>query len=201
MKIGILAACGALAIAGTMTVSAQQPPTTSPQTPTPPTTTTKPMPGQTADKSGAVMTVTGCLKPLDSVAGAPQITADRPGADRPAPGGQPQATDRQPADRPAIGTAGAGTAARFALTDVESNDASPAAGKSARKQFVLMADSNVNLSAHVNHKVEITGKSAMPSNPSVAGKDADRHEGAMNKDAWPTLQVTAVKMIAANCGS
>ena len=64
MKPPFLAACGALTIAGTMSLAAQtptQPPATRPQ---------PPAPTQPARTDSSTVTVTGCLKPWDNTMGA-----------------------------------------------------------------------------------------------------------------------------------
>jgi hypothetical protein len=195
MKHAIIAACGALAVTGTMTLSAQTPPR--PTTPRPSDST----PTRTDDKT---LTVTGCIKAWDAAAGAPATGTPTPSAT----------------------TAGA-PPNRFVLTNIEPNPMNaPSEGAPARaggagtmgKQYVLTADTGVNLAAHLNHKVRITGKAITTTEHSAA--DATRAPGttrpgevpaprptdpprtAENTDmtkAWTTLAVSSVTMVSATC--
>ena len=67
-------------------------------------------------------------------------------------------------------------------------------------EYVLKADSpSVNLTPHLNHQIEVTGKVASPS----AGATPSGTTGATGAGAAganrPVLTVTEVKMIAAEC--
>jgi hypothetical protein len=189
MKHTILAACGALAVAGTMTLSAQTP-TPAPRPPSPtPAPSTPTMSNPRSDEK--TVTVTGCLKTWDSSMG----------------------------QAPAAATATAG--AKYVLTNVEAEGASPGAtregatetsGSSVESQYALTADASVKLAAHLNHKVRVTGKAsrmtdhsatgasrpmdpaAKPGDPPRTGMDK-AHKNAM----WSTLNVTSLTMISATC--
>jgi hypothetical protein len=189
MKHSLSAALGAIAVAGTLTLSAQTPtpPTPRAQTPTPSPST----PSRTDDKT---MTLTGCLKAQDA-----SMDAGRP------------------ASAPSSGTAAAG---KFVLTTVEGNsmatskpDATtpgstmPSASNAGGKQYALTAGAGVNLAAHVNHQVRVTGTldaaaKADPTKPSSTARpgEASPSGDRMGMDkAWPTLAVTSVTMISSSC--
>jgi hypothetical protein len=170
------AACGAVAIAS-VTLAAQTP---SPSQPPP----TSPQP--TASAAGSI-TVEGCLKPATGAATGTTGTTGAAGA----AGAQFLLTD---AMKKPSGTSGAtGT----------SGTTPPAAGARAGAgdddEYLLRADSaSVNLAPHVNHQVEITGRvapAASASAPATGAAGAPRSAAADP----PTLTVTAVKMIAAQC--
>jgi hypothetical protein len=196
MKHAIIAACGAVAVAGTMTLSAQTQPR--PTTPRPSEST----PTRTDEKT---MTVTGCIKAWDAAAGAPATATPAPSAP----------------------TAGA-PASRFVLTNIEPNPTdAPSQGAPARaggagtmggKQYVLTADSGVNLAAHLNHKVRVTGKAITTTEHSAADasrspettrpgevpapRPTDPPRTADHNDmakAWTTLAVSSVTMVSATC--
>ena len=177
----MIAACGVL-VAGTLTLSAQAP-APAPQTPRPSPNT----PARTDDKT---MTVTGCLKPADASQTAP------------APSATPSTT---------------APASRFMLTNVEADtgsaaggststakpsrpapEESPAAGTmtSAGNRYILMPDAGVNLAAHVNHKVRITGTLSDKADTKTAAP-AEPRAGAMTTPA--TIAVSAVTMVSATC--
>jgi len=214
MKYSILTACGAVALASTMTLSAQtpaQPPTTRPQTPAP----TQPA---TRTDQGSV-TVTGCLKPWDNAMGG--------GATDPmAKPGDPMAKPGDPMAKPGAPMA----STRWVLTNVQGDKAmgqtssqSPSAGGSASpahpqaSQYVVMAGTGVNLSAHVNHQVRITGTVAggMDHGSMTPADKAGDKPMARPGDAKPgmaadhmnmggdkksaTLTATSVTMISATC--
>jgi hypothetical protein len=201
MKHSLFAAIGAVAVAGTLTLSAQTPtpPTSRPQTPAPSPST----PSRTDDKT---MTLTGCLKAQDA-----SMDAGRP------------------TSAPSSGAAAAG---KFVLTTVEGNsmgtskpDATkpgstmPGASSAGGKQYALTAGAGVNLAAHVNHQVRVTGtlsdadhtgamahgdaaakpdptKPSSTARPGEASPSGDRM--SMDK-AWPMLAVTSVTMISSSC--
>jgi hypothetical protein len=197
MQPRFLSALGVLTVAGTMGLAAQAPappPATRPQPPAP-----AQAPGQ---RDQPAITVTGCLKPWDHAMGAP---AGSPAA------GQPAA---------------AMASARFVLTDIEPMPAPgqpaaqpgppPAAAPSPpahprATQFVVVAGTGVNLAAHVNHKVRITGTAeALTSMPSAKDAPATRPVDpppaagrpappAAHDAAWSTLTATAVTMVSAIC--
>jgi hypothetical protein len=184
MKHAIFATCGALVVAGGLTMSAQTP---RPPTPTPSQST----PARTDDNKDKTVTVAGCLKAWDATTGG-------------AAAAPPAATATSPV-------------AKFVLTNVEEDSASarseakPSTG-TMNKQYVLVADSAVNLSAHLNHKVRVTGKvtsttehsaaptTTRPSDPAkpteTPGTGTDRT--GMDK-SWSTLTVSSLSMVSATC--
>lgn len=188
----MLAACAVGAFAASTTLGAQTPPPPKPQPSTPP------MASQ-SDKD--TVTLTGCLKAWDdSVAGTRTPTTPSP------TGTTPSAT-------------GAMAATKFMLTNVETDGATKPAmpaptSASAAQHYVVMADSGVNLTAHLNHQVRITGKKAPamsttamrpdaakpaepkpdPSKPSagiMSGEQAHKDLG--------TITASSVTMISATC--
>jgi len=147
MNSSILAAFGALALAGTITLSAQTPAAT-PAPPAWPQATAPAEPRQ--QPAMGTMTVTGCLK-----------TSDGPmGGDRGAA-----------ATTPGAATPGAMKAdVHYMLTDVTVDGqmqggamGTPAPGAPAHAMitnYMVVGASGVDLSAHVGHKVSITGTAA-----------------------------------------
>jgi len=200
MKHSLYAAFGAIAVAGTLTLSAQTPTPSAPrpQTPTPSPST----PSRTDDKT---ITLTGCLKAQDA-----SMDASRPA-------GAP--------------SSGAATAAKFVLTNVEGTsmgttkpEAAPgstmpsATSNAGAKQYALTADAGVNLAAHVNHQVRVTGKISGMDDHSMAHADPAAKPGDPAKPSRPaepspsgdrmgmdkpsaTLAVSAVTMISNSCTS
>ena len=199
MKHSLFAAFGAVAVAGTLTLSAQTPTPSAPrpQTPTPSPST----PSRTDDKT---MTLTGCVKAADA------------------------STD---AGRPTTSAAGTAATGKFVLTNIEGDTmattkpeattpgtTTPSGTSNAGKQYALTADAGVNLAAHVNHKVRVTGKlsemdhsrstmtpgdAAKPSDPMKPGSPARpgeaSHAGMGMDKAWSTLAVASVTMISSTC--
>ena len=169
----IIAACGALAIAG-VTLAAQTP---SPSQP--------PSPAPSAAQAGTV-TIQGCLKPASGSASTGAAGA--------------------------TGTTGTtGAAAQFLLTDadIKSGSATGAAGTTGAPrtgamddEFVLRPDSaSVNLSQHLNHQVEVVGRMA-PSGATTGaptGTTGTTGTAGAGAAAKPTLTVTSIKMLAAEC--
>lgn len=212
MKYTFLAACGAVTLASAMTLSAQtpaQPPATRPQTPAPT------QPATRTDQSP--VTVTGCLKPWDNAMGAG-------GADPMAKPGDHMAKPGDPMAKPGAPMA----STRWVLTNVQGDKAmgqspsqSPSAGAASpahpqASQYVVMAGTGVNLSAHVNHQVRITGTVAAgmdhgnmahadkPGDKPMArpgdAKPAPGMADRMGDDKKPaTLTATSVTMISATC--
>jgi hypothetical protein len=202
MKHSLFAAFGAVAVAGTLTLSAQTPtpPTPRPQTPAPSPST----PSRTDDKT---MTLTGCLKAQDASMDAGRATS-----------------------APSAATAAAG---KFVLTTVDGNSmgtskpdsttpgsTTPGASNAGGKQYALTADAGVNLAAHVNHQVRVTGKlsdasdhsggtmahdpaakpdAAKPSSTARPGEATPSADRANMGKAWPTLAVSSVTMISSSC--
>ncbi len=187
MKDAILAACGALFVAGTVALSAQTP--ARPATPSP---ATQPVAPTRAEEK--TVTVTGCLKTLDaamSPTGAAPSSASTP-------------------------SAGTSVATRYVLTNVESDMTSGSSSGSAAAvatQYAVTADStSVNLSPHVNHKVRITGKAtpasptAAPSSSTATGTrptDPERTGDRMAAMPKPmaTLAATSLTMVSATCAT
>ena len=188
MRSTIFAACAALAIAG-LTPSAQTPPPrpSQPQTPPPPAASSDQKP----------LTVTGCLKPW---------SASTMG------GGTPATPE---AGAPTVAT---GADAQYVLTDVDDGSRKPgsteAPSSTPHAMYLVKAkDASVNLSQHVNHKVQVTGTVSsdsslkMPStaSPTPSPKPADPPppsrdtSSAAGKPA--TLTVSAITMVSATCST
>ena len=215
MNNAVFAACGALALAGTMTLSAQTPT----PTPMPPGWPQAQTPAEPMQKPAVgTMTVTGCLKAADSTMGAtPGGAMAKPGATMP-------------------GSVMAG--ARYMLTDVAMDGqvrgglmGTPIAGAPApatatgapahamATQYLVVGASGVDLSAHVGHKVSITGSVAhahagMPGNKPMAKPDmpATRPGDAPKPNAmgmdhmgadkgWSTLTASSITMVSATCSA
>jgi hypothetical protein len=200
MRSNILAACGVLVVAG-LTVSAQTP-QTQPQPSTPSTPKTRSM-----DAAGSV-TVTGCLAAWDGKATA---------------GPADSASSSSSASAKGASTAGT----KYVLTHVqEGSGASTSGSSSVPATYLLKADSSVDLNAHLNHKVQITGSvdkstrahsgdmsaSGQPStalpgtpnptdppsdNPATASGASRAHDMGSMKPA--TFKVTSVAMVSATC--
>ena len=171
----------AMLVAG-LAVSAQTP-QTPPQSSTPSTSAPR-----STDAAGP-MPVTGCLAAWDgkSMTGR---------ADSASPSGSPGA---------AVSTTGT----TYMLTNVHGSGSSSSSG--AASSFLLTGDSSVNLSAHLNHKVQITGavdkgaenssatpsQTTPPSDAATASADSRAHDMGAMKPA--TLRVTSVTMVSATC--
>jgi hypothetical protein len=196
MSRTILAACAGLALAS-LTAAAQTPPTSSqPQI-------SAPMP---APSDLTTMTVTGCLKPWNAAMTDAGTTTPEAGA--------PSVGSRDP---------------QYVLTDVDDSSRKPAssattpsntqprstASSMSHAMYLLKAkDSSVNLSQHVNHKVQVTGSVLsdsslrMPSttgqttsipkpiDPSTTSRDTS---SAAGKPA--TLTVSALTMVSSSCAT
>lgn len=180
-----IATSAALALASAIALSAQTPTLPRPTDPKPSQTA----PARTDDKT---MTVAGCLKAWDAAA----VTT--------------------PATPATTGAAGA-MAGKYLLTNVVrfgaagSTGTTPPAQVSAAggTQYVVMAESNVNLAAHVNHQVQITGtlsdQPAMSPRPGDAppAKPGESSTRPGMGDAMPhqsaTITATAVTMVSATC--
>jgi hypothetical protein len=180
----IIAACGALAIAGMAAgVSAQS---TSQTTP----------PRQAAD-SGHTMTVTGCLKSWDG--------QSSPGATSPT--GTPGET-RQAGEAKYVLTDVQMTASGTDATDTTPGTAARSGSTDPHHQFLVRAeDASVDLTNHLNQRVEVTGR--------MSGEDHRSHTGATGTDTtpgtagqrtdpagskdMPTLTVTSVRTVAGSC--
>jgi len=106
------------------------------------------------------------------------------------------------------GTAGtAASGAQYILSDAKpaTGSASSTAGTSgmapSASEYQLRAeDASVNLSQHLNHQIEVTGRVASSSSmPSGGTTGATGTTGASRSGDKPTLTVTSIKMIAAGC--
>lgn len=211
----ILVACGAIAVAG-FAVSAQ---TLQPNSQTPRPST------QASSPAGKVMTVTGCLKPLDGMSmntpAGPTAPAGSPGsgsgaAGTPMPGravgaqylltnvehGAGSTMPDRPAGSPTGSPAGATTSGAGAT-------GAPTPPAAMHGSFVLRAEeSTVKLSAHVNHKIQVTGEMQEPMggnrsttpNSGTAGTPAGApSRGTMDEMSAPVLIVTSVQMVSSTC--
>jgi len=202
MKYSFLAACGAVTLASAMTLSAQtpaQPPATRPQTPAPT------QPATRTDHSA--VTVTGCLKPWDNAMGGGA-------ADPMAKPGDPMAKPGDPMAKPGAPMA----SSRWVLTNVQTDKAmGQTPSHPQASQYIVTAGTGVNLTAHVNHQVRITGTVAAGmdhGNMAHADKPGDKpmarpgdvkpapgmaadHMTGDKKSA--TLTATSVTMISATC--
>lgn len=185
MKTLTIATSAGLALVGAITLSAQTPVPARPTDPKP----AQEMPARTDDKT---MTVFGCLKAWDAAGVTPPAT-------------------------PATAGAAGAPAGKYLLTNVVrfgaagNTGATPPAQASAAggTQYVVMAESNVNLAAHVNHQVQITGRlsdqpamSARPGDapPAKPGESSTRPgmgDPLPNQSA--TITATVVTMVSATC--
>lgn len=137
--------------------------------PTPPAS-----PGTTRQADPPTITVTGCLKPWDA------------------------------AVTPPAGVPAGAAAGRFLLTNLEPSPATTTApGKvvepspTQNTQYVVTGDRDVNLAAHVNHKVRIEGRVAMKD---AAAPTAETRPGdKTGADRWTGLSATSITMVAATC--
>lgn len=153
------------------------------QQPQPPTA-----PGMPADRAGAPapVTVTGCVERSGegSAARFKLTRVERAGASTTTDAARP-ATPAQPA-APAPGASSGMGGASLELP----------------KEYVLKASGAVDLNPHASHKVEVTG-TADDKKVSASGAPMPRPSGSPTvRDAEgdaPTLNVTALKMIAATC--
>ena len=76
---------------------------------------------------------------------------------------------------------------------------SPAAGTmtGAGKQYVLVPDAGVNLAAHLNHKIRITGKLSDKGDTKTTAPAETRAGATATTPA--TIAVSAVTMVSASC--
>lgn len=69
--------------------------------------------------------------------------------------------------------------------------------------YVLVGGATVNFTAHVNHKVEISGVEAvaqlLPTPQEIAAAPAARPENKLNTRTMPSLTVQSLKMISTVC--
>lgn len=175
----------------------------------------------------AILATCGALTLAGTIAVSAQ-TPVRPPAPQPSPTTPSRTDDRSITVTGCLKTwdekggmvpTGGAAGTRYVLTNLEGDKA--AAGMTSGpstllpQQYVLMPDSTVNLTPHVNHKVTLTGKTstAMPEHaepgmrPAEAGaRPADPAQpgtphagmGAMDK-AFATLSVSSLTMVAATC--
>lgn len=140
--------------------------------PTPPAS-----PGTTRQSDPPTVTVTGCLKAWDA-----SLT-------------------------PPAGTPAGAAAGRFLLTNLEPTPPAPTApGKviddppPPNTQYVVTAEPDVNLAAHVNHKVRIEGRVAMQdAAAATAQPSAGRAATPSRADRWTALTATSITMVASTC--
>ena len=189
MRRTILAACVALAFAG-LSVAAQTPQPTRPSQPRTSAATT-PAPDITT------MTLTGCLKPWSG----PMVGAATPTIPD---GGRPVMSDPQ-----------------YVLTDLDDSARKPGGTAetpvpktpAAHDMYLLKAkDSTINLSQHVNHRVQVTGtvssdsssrgpstSSASPSVPTPESGAPTLRDTVSAAGRPATLTVSSITMISATC--
>jgi hypothetical protein len=118
-----------------------------------------------------VVTLTGCLKPWDDMAGAPAPT-------------------------PATTAASGGR--RFLLVNVRPEDPGEAAlDKGPATQYVVTADATVDLEAQVNRQVRITGRTSAA--PTAADAGREPAADAAPKTRWAQLHATSIAMVSATC--
>ncbi len=114
--------------------------------------------------------------------------------------------------------------AKYVLTNVEEDatsarsEANPSTGAMAKpstgamtKQYILVPESTVNLAAHLNHKVRVTGKVSPPiehsaapaTRPSDPAKPDQTPRTGMDRigldHGWSTLTVSSLTMVSATC--
>ena len=161
------------------------------------------------------------------VAGGLTLSAQTPPAPRPqAPTPSPSTPSRSDDKDKIVTVAGCLKAwdattpvAKYVLTNVEEDPATvptetkPAAGavSAMSKQYVLVADSSVNLSPHVNHKVRVTGKitpamehsaapTTRPADPATPTETPRTSTDRTGTDKmWSTLTVSSLTMVSATC--
>lgn len=205
MTTSLFAACGALALAGSVTLAAQTSPTTRPQPP-------KPTP-PAATGNHATTTVTGCLKAWESSMGtAPADGMAKPGA--------MTASTRYVLTDVDMGGTKAGMHGSMPPPSPTSPELPAGSAATAHPMnYIVMAGSATNLGAHLNHKVTLTGTvdhahSGMPgmpgdkpmTRPSEGTPTETPKSDPMGMDhtkgadqAWPTITVSSVTMVSATC--
>lgn len=199
MKHSFVAACGAVTLASTMILSAQTPatPTTSPAPPAPTQLSTL------ADH-GAI-TVAGCLKAWDSTMGkAPADPMAKPGDPTPTTGTLPFATTRYVlTDIDAVAPLGIFSPATESTPTTSAG--APAHPKAS--QYIVTAAVGLNLAAHLNHTVRVTGSLDAPSpmahaaggTPMPRPGEPTPSTGMAGDKQWSTLAATSVSMISNTC--
>jgi hypothetical protein len=187
----ISTACSAVALAGLVTLSAQTPQTPTPQTPT--------SPAQTARADAPEVTIVGCLKRADQVAGRSAAT----GSTAPSTMGATSGSDSEYVLTDASMTGGGhmGTTGQSS----PSSTAGTMAGHDKDKKYRLEAGSTtVNLAAHLNHKVEIKGSLDKSSKGTASGMSSatgtpSSTSGASTDDKGPKVRVSSLRMISETC--
>ena len=147
--------------------------TPSTQTPSTQTPSSQTPSSQSGSRPDSTVTIQGCVA-RDTAAGASTAAY--------------KLTDAQ------MGANGATSSAR------SSSSTSSAASTMSADEFKLDAGSSVNLSQHVNQKVEITGTlspSANGASSSMSSSNSTTNRSTSTES--PSLRVTSVRMIAASC--
>lgn len=186
----ITAVCGALVVAG-LTATAQAPQPS--QTPSP-ATTTRPQASQDRTKAGDTLTVTGCIA-ASEMSKSGERSSDATSRKQ-SGGAKPDATSRYRLTSVQRATAGAQGA------DTQMGDH--------HMSYALTTDgSTVDLSQHVNHKVELTGTldPTTGGSPQAAstGTSGSTGTATVGRDAnamgMPpaTLKVASLKMVSTTC--
>jgi hypothetical protein len=162
----LIGSCAAAALGFALTASAQQPqPQPQPSQPTP----AAQAPAATAEPDHASK-LNGCLK-AGMTPGTFELATGK--KDKTAPSSSDAASPAQPP---------ASTSSQAPTQD--------AMAKAGTRNVKLVLGSGVDLAAHVNHQVELSGSWQQPM-ASAAGADATK--------AGKTFTVTSVKMISATC--
>jgi hypothetical protein len=217
MKVPFSLTCGALAVLGSLTVSAQTPAPAPapPQTPSP--SPSSPARSDDTRQNNKMITVTGCLKTADaSMTGgsAAGPTGGSPGryvlmnsedsGDSKA-GGTPRTPTPSSGTTPGT-TPGAPPGTASGTTP---GSAADAAATASGKQYAVVADGGVSLAQHVNHQVRVTGRLAEASSmtpgsgsrptgtPDAPGRSPDGAKA--NTMPLATLTVTSVTMVSNTC--
>ena len=139
-----------------------------------------------SDMAKTATTVSGCLKTWDARAMAP------------ATGSGSGAGSAASAIATAPGTPGEGS--QYVLSNI---DRTGAASRTGASSFLLKtSDSSVSFSQHLNHKVELTGTLAdSAEKPGTERSATSTGRPAAGDMKLPTLNVTALKMVAPTCGT
>ena len=171
----VLATCGAMAIAG-LAVSAQSP---QPSTAQPPST--QPAASARASDSDKLLTVTGCVARAGST--SPTSSAGAAGS-----------TDGFILTNAQLGSKAKSSPDSPAATTPPAASTGP---RSTASSYTLKAQgAGVDLSAHLNHKVTVTGTlDSMASSSAGTPSATDARPAA----AMPTLNVTSLTMVSSSC--
>lgn len=149
------------------------------QTPTTPTTpSTSSSQPTTTTESGQPMTITGCISP-DTISNSGASTM---------------------------------TNQRFILSNVQppvgATTAAQSGSTTVTTSYMLAPGADVNLSQHLNHKVQITGtvdssrttrSSSSSTSPSTTNPSATSSSTQSSTASAPTFRVTSVKMLSETC--